>query len=186
MTDINDAQVWGFHLNEAAYSYSCPPCPKWASAWEQQTWHKPGVVVWDANVNRITHLHGNQAFHILEHLRQSDSWKNEGLLVGEVAYSIKIPSNKRSKSNVLDQSEPKPSQVNGWCLTNTIQLAPDQTQQFIYFLDEHEANLKRIIEEEEIERRKILAQAYSLILSCEDTRERDNKLLATTPVHEAK
>lgn len=66
MTDAYQAPTWGFHLNETIYLSSCPPCPKWASSWEQKNWYKLGVVVWDARINRITHLHGSQAANILE------------------------------------------------------------------------------------------------------------------------
>jgi len=186
MKDANQDLVWGFHINESIYSSFCPPCPKWAKSLEQQNWHTLGVVVWDARVNRITHLHGNQALQILEQSRQSESWKNEGLLVGEVAYHITIPSNKKSKSNIADQPESKPSQEDGWCLTHTIQLAPDQTQQFVSFLEQHEANLKKVIEAETAERGRILAQVYSLILSWGDERKKDSDSIKSSAVQETK
>lgn len=85
MANSNRNPVWGFHLNESIYSLSCPPYPKWAKSWEQEKWHTLGIVVWDAHVNRVTHLRGSQAQHILEQSRQSEAWKKEGLLVGEVA-----------------------------------------------------------------------------------------------------
>ena len=135
MTDSNQDSVWGFHLNESIYSSSCPPGPKWAKPLEQQNWRSLGVVVWDARVNRVTHLRGNQALHILQQSRQSESWKKEGLLVGEVSYRTAIPLNKKSKSRIGNQ--PKPSQEDGWCLPHTIQLASDQAQQFVSFLEQH-------------------------------------------------
>ena len=89
--------------------------------------------MWDARVNRVTHLHGSQALHILEQSRQSKSWKKKGLLVGEISYRITIPSNKKSKDKIVDRPEQKPLQEDGWCLTHTIQLEPHQAQQFVSF-----------------------------------------------------
>lgn len=172
MIDANKDSVWGFHLNETIYSLSCPPCPQWANSWGQQNWHKLGVVVWDARMNRVTHLQGSQAFHILEQSQKSEAWKNEGLLVGEFAYCITIPSHKKSKSRIADQPQPKTSQEDGWGLTNSIQLAPDQAQQFISFLEQHETNLEKIIQAEAAERGRILGQVYSLILSWRDERKK--------------
>ncbi len=186
MADSNQDLVWGFHLNESSYSSSCPPCPKWTSSWEEQNWHKLGVLVWDARINRVTHLDGSQALQILEQSRQSESWKKEGLLVGEVAYRITIPSNKKSKSKIADEPGPKPSQEDGWRLTNTIQLAPDRAQQFVSFLEQHEANLKKVMEAESAERGRILAQVYSLILSWRDERKKGSDSIETSAVQEAK
>ena len=187
MTDSNKNLSWDFHLNATIYSLSCPPCPKWANSWEQQNWHKLGVVVWDARVNRISHLHGSQAVHILEQSRYFEAWRNEGLLVGEVAYFIMIPSHKKSKSRTVDQLEPKPSQEeDGWCLTNTIQLAPSQAQQFVAFLEQYEASLEKVVQAEAAERRRILGQVYSLILSWRDKREKGNAFVKTSAVQETK
>ena len=186
MTDSKEEESWGFHLNESIYSLSGPSCPKWANSLEQQNWHTLGVVVWDARVNQVTHLHGSQALHILQKSRQSDTWKKQGLLVGEIAYRITIPSNKKSKGKIADQPRPKPSQEDGWCLTHTIQLASEQAQQFVSFLEQHETSLEKVIPAESAERRRILAQVYSLILSWRDEREKGSDSIKTSAVQETK
>jgi len=183
MTASNKDPMWGFHLNQTLYSSSCPAYPKWASSWEQQNWNKLGVVVWDARINRVTYLHGSQAVSILEQLRQSESWKEQGVLVGEVAYQITIPSTRKSKRKTEDQLEEKPSHEDGWCLTHTIQLMPDQAQEFVSFLAQHETNLEKVIQAETAERRRILGQAYSLILSWRDEREKGDAFDKTGLVH---
>ena len=142
--------------------------------------------MWDARVIRVTHLHGSQALHILQQSRQSESWKKEGLLVGEVAYRITIPSNKKSKDKIADKPEPKPSQEDGWCLTHTIQLEPDQAQQFVSFLGRHETNLEKVIAAEAAERRRILAQVFSLILSWGDERKKGSHSIKTSTAQETK
>ncbi len=186
MIDENKDPESGFHFNETIYSLSCPPCPKWANSWEQQNWHKLGIVVWDARVHRVTHLHGSQVVHILEQSQQSEDWKKEGLLVGEVAYHITIPSHKKSKYQIADQPEPKTSQEDGWCLTHSIQLAPNQAQQFISFLEQHETNLEKIVQAEAAERRRILGQVYALILSWRNEREKGTASINAKVSQEAK
>jgi len=128
--------------------------------------------VWDARVNRVTHLHGSQAFHILEQSRQSKSWKKKGLLVGEVAYHITLPSTEKSKKQTKDEGGAQPVQKDGWCLTHTIQLAPEQAVQFVSFLEQHEATLQTIVQAEEAERREVLGRVYSLILSWGEERKK--------------
>ncbi|MEP7135566.1 MAG: helix-turn-helix domain-containing protein [Chloroflexota bacterium] len=186
MTDSNQEPVWGFHLNETLHSISCLPCPNWANSWERQNWHKLGVVVWDAQIKRIAHLHGSQAVDILEVSRQSESWKKEGLLVGEVAYQIAIPSNKKSKRKTEDQPEQKISEEDGWCLTNTIQLTPDQAQVLLSFLGQQETILEKVVQAEAAERKRILGQVYSLILGWRDERKKGNASVNTGKVQESK
>jgi hypothetical protein len=186
MTDSNEEQTWGFHLNEHVYSLPYHPCPKWANSREQQSWRQIGVVVWDAQVNRVTHLRGSQAVSILDNLRKSDTWKKDGLLVGEVAYQLTIPSDKKTKKKSEDQYETKPLQENGWCLTNTIQLSPDQTHQFLSFLLQRETILRKVAEEEEAERKRILARVYSMILSWETEREQSSASIKSKVVEEPK
>lgn len=97
MTESTITSDWGMHLNESMYFMYCPPCPKWATAWESEKWHRLGVVVWDVNVRRVAHLRGREALDQLFYLRQIDTWKREGLLVGEFAYSVTIPDNTKPK-----------------------------------------------------------------------------------------
>ena len=186
MTDSNEEQTWGFHLNEHIYSSSCPPCPQWANSWKARNWRKLGVVLWDSQINRVTHLGGSQALRILDNLRKSDPWKKDGLLVGEVAYQLTIPSDKKTKKKCEDQSEIEPLQEDGWCLTNTIQLSPDQTHQFLSFLLQRETILRKVAEEEEAERKRILARVYSMILGWETERGQSNASIQSKVVQEPK
>jgi hypothetical protein len=48
-------------------------------------------------------MHGSQAVNILEMSRKSSSWKRKGLFVGEIAYRITIPSNKKSTNKTVAQ-----------------------------------------------------------------------------------
>lgn len=91
--------------------------------------------------------------------------------MGEIVYSITIPDSTKSKKRKQDQAEEKSEKKDGWHLTNTIQLSPDQTRQFFLFLEE---KLHNIVSEEESEKRKILGQVYSLILGWRKERLKNN------------
>lgn len=97
-----------------------------------------------------------------------------------------IPSNKKLNKRNDDQTEMKPLQEDGWCLSNTIQLSPDQAQQFLSFLEKQEISLERVIKAEESERRKILGQVYSLILSWGVEREKSGDSIRAKVIQETK
>ncbi len=78
MNSIISEPTWGYHMNDSIYTLSCLPCPNWAKRFDQQSWNKLGVVVWDAQIQRITHLFGSQAMRILEEARESKEWQKKG------------------------------------------------------------------------------------------------------------
>jgi len=179
MNAVISEPTWGYHMNDSIYTLSCPPCPMWAKRFDQQSWNRLGVVVWDAQIQRITHLFGSQAMRILEKTRESNAWRKNGLVVGEIAYRITMPADKRAKGKVTKQLTEKKAEKDDWCLTNTIQLSPSQSKQFLSFLEQNDAKLKEIIAKENEERSRILGEVYSLILSWR--RERKAKETLITP-----
>ena len=179
MNAIISEPTWGYHMNDSIYTLSCPPCPKWVKRFDQQSWNKLGVVVWDAQIQRITHLFGSQAMRILEEARESKVWRKKGLVVGEIAYRITIPADKKSKGKVTEQLTENKAEKDDWCLTNTIQLSLGQSKQFLSFMEHNEEKLKEIIIKENEEQSRILGEVYSLILSWR--RERKAKETLITP-----
>ena len=179
MNTIISEQVWGYHMNDSTYTLSCPPYPQWAKKFDQQHWNKLGVVVWDAELQRITHLFGSQAMRILEESRESKAWRKKGLVVGEIVYRITMPTDKKSKGKISELPTENKTEKDGWCLSNTIQLSPSQSKQFLSFLEQNDAKLKEIIAKENEERSRILGKVYSLILSWR--RERKAKETLITP-----
>lgn len=171
--------TWGYHMNDSIYTLSCPPCPIWARRFDQQDWNKLGVVVWDAETQRITHLFGSQAMRILEEARKSKVWRKQGLVVGEIAYRITMSADKKSKGKVTEQLKENKAGKDDWCLTNTIQLSPSQSEQFLSFMEKNEDKLKEIIAKENEEQSRILGKVYSLILSWR--RERTSRETLITP-----
>lgn len=141
--------------------------------------NKLGVVVWDAEIQRITHLFGSQAIRILEESRKSKAWRKKGLVVGEIVYRITMPADKKPKGKVSHLPTENKAEKDGWCLSNTIQLSPIQSKQFLSFLEQNEEKSKEIIAKENEERGRLLGKAYSLILSWR--RDRKAKEALITP-----
>jgi hypothetical protein len=71
MKTVISESTWGYHMNDSIYTLSCPPYPTWAKRFDQQNWNRLGVVVWDAQTQRITHMFGSQTMRILEEARES-------------------------------------------------------------------------------------------------------------------
>ena len=165
MNAIVSEPTWGYHLNDSIYTLSCPPCPKWAKRFDQQNWNRLGVVVWDDHAQRITHMFGSQTMRMLEEARASKVWKKQGLVVGTIAYRISMPADKKVKGKITENPTENKMEKDDWCLTNTIQLSPSQTKEFLSFLEQNDAKLKEIIAKENEERSRILGKVYSLILS---------------------
>ena len=177
MNAIISEPTWGYHMNDSIYTLSCPPCPKWAKRFDQQSWNRLGVVVWDAQIQRITHLFGSQAMRILEETRESKVWRKKGLVIGEIAYRITMPADKKSKGKVTEQLTENKAEKDDWCLTNTIQLSPSQSKQFLFFMEQNGEKLKEIIAKENEERSRILGKVYSLILSWRQERKAKETLI---------
>ncbi|HAX70908.1 MAG: hypothetical protein KPEEDBHJ_00059 [Anaerolineales bacterium] len=179
MNTVISEPAWGYHMNDSIYTLSCPPCPKWAKRFDQQNWNRLGVVVWDAQTQRITHMFGSQTIRILEDAQKSKAWKKKGLVVGTIAYRITMPADKKVKGKVTENPTKNKMEKDDWCLTNTIQLSPSQTKEFLSYLEQNDAKLKEIIAKENEERSRILGKVYSLILSWR--RERKAKEASITP-----
>ena len=79
---------------------------------------------------------------MLEESRESTVWRKKGLVVGEIVYRITMPADKQAKGKVSEQPTENKAEKDGWCLSNTIQLSPSQSKQFISFLEQHEEKLK--------------------------------------------
>jgi hypothetical protein len=99
------------------------------------------------------------------------------LVVGEIVYQITMLVDKKSKGKVSKQPTENKAEKDGWRLSNTIQLSPNQSKQFLSFLEQNEVKLKEIIAKENEERGRILGEAYSLILSWRRERKTTEALI---------
>lgn len=179
MNAIISEPTWGYHLNDSIYTLSCPPYPTWAKPFDQQNWNRLGVVVWDTQTRRITHMFGSQTMRILEEAQKSKVWKKKGLVVGTIAYRTTTQTDNKVKGKVTENQTENIMEKDDWCLINTIHLSPSQAKEFLSYLEQNDAKLKEIITKENEERSRILGKVYSLILSWR--RERKAKEGLITP-----
>ena len=111
---------------------------------------------------------------------------SDKLLVGEIAYRITLPSNKKSKKKTEEPIETEPPEEDGWCLTHTIHLIPDQAKEFVSFLEKQEETLDKVVQVETAESRRILGKVYSLILSWNEERKKRIAPVDTMELQESK
>jgi hypothetical protein len=154
---------WGFHINRTEFFRSSPAIPKWANGLQKQDWSELGLVVWDANIQRVAHLFASYALKILSKMKLENEWKTKGMIVGTPVYEIPLElKRERKKKNHNEIEEKKPT--GKWVLTHQIALSSSQAQDFYHFLINHEGELQEIASAEEVERRRRLAKAYSILL----------------------
>jgi hypothetical protein len=142
--------VWGIRLNTRQASYN--DYPAWSNRTQREKWNKRGLTLWDEAQQQITYLRGTQALEVLNALHEGDAWRERGITVGEPTTRIN-----------LDDPD-KPPQV---VLTHQISLNAAQTQELLDYLDHHEAELKRLGDQEEKEQRKVLTNVYTILLGDE-------------------
>ena len=107
--------TWGVHLNFEGHFSSPPSCPSWLTQLQQQDWQRRGIVVWDADLRIVAHLHAGYALELLEHLQGNHIWKTNGLVIGSPAFLLSGNAG-NSSSNI----------GGAWILENQIELSADQ------------------------------------------------------------
>jgi len=165
--------TWGVHLNFDGHFSSPPTCPSWLTQIQQQDWQRRGIVVWDADLHLVAHLHAGYALELLEHLQDNDSWKTNGLVIGSPAFQLSASS----------ADNPAPKMGGAWILENQMELRPDQVQVLIKFLAAQESLLKRISSYDKEGAEQALSKVYQLIAAygrkVREGKKRD-KLIETT------
>ena len=94
---VPNQNTWGMHINSGRYPSSSPQYPDWLNPFQNPKWQDRGIVVWDATHRVVTHLYASYALKILALMRETDSWKTSGFIVGSPAYQIPIPNTTRKK-----------------------------------------------------------------------------------------
>ncbi|MEW6403474.1 MAG: hypothetical protein AB1649_16885 [Chloroflexota bacterium] len=158
----NKEKTWGVHINSMDGS-SHPKCPNWADLHAKSEWVKSGIVVWSKADSRIICLWPHQALDVFDDLRESSSWKNEGLLLSWDSYSLPFSEEsrraRRSTENRRNQS--KTGKLN----RSEMYLSPVHAQELFSFLESHHEEILKMADEQSKEAKKMLGRVYALILS---------------------
>ena len=157
---VLNQNTWGIHINSGRYLTPTPEYPDWLNPFQNPKWQDRGVVVWEATRRVMTHLYASYALKILALMRETDSWKTSGFIVGSPAYQIPIPNRSRKKKTNETITE-LPQE--GWVLTNKIELSSDRAAKFFEFLTTQEEALKQIAGDEQREAREALGRVYALL-----------------------
>ncbi len=144
--------TWGVHLNFEGHFSSPPSYPSWLTQLQQQDWQRRGIVVWDADLRIVTHLHAEYALELLEHLQGNHIWKTNGLGIGSPAFLLSGSAG-NSSSNI----------GGAWILENQIELSADQVQDLVKFLTAQESLLHRISSYDKEDAEQALSNVYQLI-----------------------
>ena len=81
---------WGAHINPTKYAKFFPEYPDWLNPLQKQEWRERGLVLWDATTQVVAHLYANYALSILGTMKDTDTWKNDGFIIGSPAYQMLI------------------------------------------------------------------------------------------------
>jgi len=146
-SNVLDQTTWGIHLNFERYSASPPNLSSWLTQLQQQDWQQRGIVLWDADIHIVTHLHAGYALELLEDLQGSDTWKTEGLVIGSPTY--KLSSDETVNGTVTFE--------------NKIELASGQAMDFYDFLSAHKKLLEHIAVRDEEAAKDALRTIFRMI-----------------------
>jgi hypothetical protein len=171
--------AWGIRFNTSGKEpYYSPSSSKAVAAWlhgyHRDDWEsKQGVVLCDDGSQKMHVLGPHETLKLLQELRQSKAWQQDGITVRERARywaSANTPERKRSRNQGAQEesvaSESKPDYE--YREEERIRLNPQAVTELFTLLEQHEAELKQIIEANEKHRIEVLGHAYSMILSWAD------------------
>jgi len=157
--------TWGIHINVWSNQSCTPSFLEWAKPFQKDNWQERGVVMRDEKIQQITRCYAGQMLKVLQDLKATDVWKQDGYVVGIPAYRIVLPSGRQKKKKELEQSESEEKTGEGWVLTETISLTPDQTALLFDFLEKSVSKIEMLAEIERSEARERLGKAYKMIWS---------------------
>ena len=145
---------WGTHINPTKYVNFFPEYPEWLNPLQKQEWRDRGLVLWDATTQVVTHLYANYALRILETMKDTDTWKADGFVIGSPAYRMSI------SDTTGEGLENKGHEKDGWVLTDQIELSLKQASELFEFLTAEEDSLNLIASDED----RDVSEAYAIIV----------------------
>ena len=164
---VFNRDLWGAHINPAKYEKFSPEYPGWLNPHQKQEWRARGLVLWDATTQVVTHLYANYALRILETMKDTDTWKTDGYVIGMPAYRMSI------LDTTDEQLENKGYEKDGWALTNQIELAPKRAMKLFEFLTAEEDSLNLIASDEY----RDVSEAYAMVVDILLEREKEKSEL---------
>lgn len=157
---VLNKSTWGIHINSARFLDHPPQYPDWLNPYQQREWQDRGLIVWDVTNRIVAHLYACNTLRILTILKETESWKIKGFIVGSPAYQIQIPNTRRTKKTEEKRIETPKGE---WVLTDKIELSSERAVELLEFLTAEEDTLKQIAIDEDREAREALGKVYGLL-----------------------
>ena len=149
---------WGAHINPTRYAEFSPEYPDWLNPHQKQEWRDRGLVLWDSTTQVVAHLYANYVLRILETMKDTDTWKTGGYVIGSPVYRMLISDTPNKQSVPIEYHQ------NGWVLINKISLSSERAEDFLKFLTNEEAMLFLIATDEDKEMREACAMVVELLV----------------------
>ena len=157
---VLNKSTWGIHINSTRFLDHPPQYPEWLNPYQQKEWQDRGLIVWDVTNRIVAPLYVCNALRILTILKETESWKTKGFIVGSPAYQILIPNTRRKKKTEETRIETPKGE---WGLTNKIELSSERAAELLEFLTAEEGTLKHIAIDEDRDAREALGKVYGLL-----------------------
>jgi hypothetical protein len=159
---VYERTTWGIHLILKENS-PYPLYPEWANKKDTHSWKSSGVVVWDRVAHRILCLSPHQALDVLDDLRESSTWKSDGILLSWNSYSLPFSEDARKRRQ--SQENRRNLYTDGKLREWEVHFNPTQAQGLFDFLESHHEEIREMADRRSREAKVTLGQVYSLILS---------------------
>ena len=151
---------WGAHINPTGYEEFSPTYPEWLNPHQKHEWRDRGLVIWNATTQVVTHLYANYALRILETMKDTDTWKTDGFVIGSPVYRMVVAdvNDKQTEGESTENSK------GGWVLINQITLSSKQAEEFLEFLNTEEDMLILMAADEDRDVREAYAIVVDMLL----------------------
>ncbi len=168
--------TWGIRLNKGTYGSYQPPSsstkpPSWLPESYQKEWfNMRGVIIWDEHLRKMEDLFAGEAVRLLEKLRKNPKWREEGIAITRIITRSKSPDEPKQKRSrkkgkletepVSEEKKPESEKIE----EELFRLNVEVGDEVFAFLEQHEALLREMAEEDEKHKIKVLGDVYTMIL----------------------
>lgn len=148
-SQYEEAARWGAKLNTSEQSRTPADYPTWAKARQHFAWQSRGFILWEEDSHHIARLRPEQALDVLARLQADNTWRQDGLIVGQpIAWSAR--DDEQTKKNAPIEQE--------------ITFSGAEAEQLFDLLQKNEPALRTMAKADEEQRRHALAKVYAIIL----------------------
>jgi hypothetical protein len=163
-----------------------PDYPAWLKPGFLEDWYKRGLVIWDQATQSVERLGAQGALDLLEKLRSTAEWRTEGVPITYRVSRMKGNEEKPRRARKRKRAEEPPAEEKQpeWETVDAerFRLTPDAGGKLMALIQEHEALLREIAQEEEKERERANGELFRLLSEMAHRSEVDHMDCSTRAV----